>query len=260
MALDSEGHQEASPAWRHRLGVHHPRLRRRPARHGPSIFDEAVFSEYGWQGGKPLLVYNGVLLVVATVAAVGLRKTLEGRIAITWFALLWVLSVVHLIEGLRHIPVLSLLSYTLYSMALHAFHVPLAVLVAWWMSPHTALTPVDEDAMPVRGAPPVVTSVLLGLVVLGAIAAQTVAFILADKKIVAVSPKLALREALEGVERAVYTENMHWGYIWGRRPALGRPPSQPSGWFTLTPASAAATQAMFYDNTSYFIEHDMLHA
>ena len=107
----------------------------------PRLFDEAVFSEYGWQGGKPLLVYNGALLLVGCVAAFALRKTLEGRIAITWFALLWLLSVVHLVEGLRYIPVLSLLSYTLYSMALHAFHVPLAVLVAMWWSPHTNLTP-----------------------------------------------------------------------------------------------------------------------
>ena len=229
----------------------------------PRLFDEAVFSEYGWQGGKPLLVYNGVLLVVATVAAVGLRKTLEGRIAITWFALLWVLSVVHLIEGLRHIPVLSLLSYTLYSMALHAFHVPLAVLVAWWMSPHTALTPVDEDAMPVRGAPPVVTSVLLGLVVLGAIAAQTVAFVLADhEELLAVSPgDLALREALEGVEGAVYTENMHWGYVWNAPAGVEMTSIPTLGLVHLDSSQhAAATQAMFYDNTSYFIEHDMLHA
>ena len=90
--------------------------------------------EYGWQGGKPLLVYNGALLLLGCVAAFALRKTLEGRIAITWFALLWLLSIVHLVEGLRYIPVLSLLSYTLYSMALHAFHVPLAVLVAMWWS------------------------------------------------------------------------------------------------------------------------------
>ena len=65
----------------------------------PRLFDEAVFSEYGWQGGKPLLVYNGALLLVGCVAAFALRKTLEGRIAITWFALLWLLSVVHLVEG-----------------------------------------------------------------------------------------------------------------------------------------------------------------
>ena len=53
----------------------------------PRLFDEAVFSEYGWQGGRPLLVYNGVLLAVAIAAAWALRTTLEGRIATTWFAL-----------------------------------------------------------------------------------------------------------------------------------------------------------------------------
>ncbi len=35
----------------------------------PRLFDEAVFSEYGWQGGKPLLVYNGVLLGFGAAAA-----------------------------------------------------------------------------------------------------------------------------------------------------------------------------------------------
>ena len=79
----------------------------------PRLFDEAVFSEYGWQGGRPLLVYNGLLLMVAIAAAWALRATLEGRIAITWFAFLWLLSFVHLVEGLRNVPVLSLLSYTL---------------------------------------------------------------------------------------------------------------------------------------------------
>jgi hypothetical protein len=75
----------------------------------PRLFDEAVFSEYGWQGGKPMLVYNGFLLIVALFAGWSLRNTLEGRIAITWFASLWLLSMVHLVEGLQHIPILSLL-------------------------------------------------------------------------------------------------------------------------------------------------------
>ena len=129
--------------------------------------------------------------------------------------------------------------------------------------PHTALTPVDEDAMPVRGAPPVVTSVLLGLVVLGAIAAQTVAFVLADhEELLAVSPgDLALREALENVEGAVYTENMHWGYVWNAPAGVEMTSIPTLGLVHLDSSQhAAATQAMFYDNTSYFIEHDMLHA
>ena len=40
----------------------------------PRLFDEAVFSEYGWQGGRPLLVYNGVLLAFCS-GSYGLRTT-----------------------------------------------------------------------------------------------------------------------------------------------------------------------------------------
>ena len=29
----------------------------------PRMLDEAVFAEYGWQGGRPLATYNGILLV-----------------------------------------------------------------------------------------------------------------------------------------------------------------------------------------------------
>ena len=229
----------------------------------PRLFDEAVFSEYGWQGGKPLLVYNGVLLVVAAVAAFGLRTTLEGRIAITWFALLWVLSVVHLIEGLRNVPVLSLLSYTLYSMALHAYHVPLAVLVAWWMSPHTALTPVNEEASTEWTMPTGVRAVVVGLVLVGAMGAQSVALSLSShEELLAVSPgDLVLRDALDGIDGAVYTENMHWGYVWNAPVGVAMTSIPTLGLVHIDSSQqAAATQAMFYDNITYFTEHNMLHA
>ena len=88
----------------------------------PRMLDEAVFAEYGWQGGKPLLTYNGLLLAFAAIAGFKLRRTVEGRLLILCTAMLWVLSSIHIIEGLQSIPVLSLLSYTLYSMGLHAFH------------------------------------------------------------------------------------------------------------------------------------------
>lgn len=229
----------------------------------PRLFDEAVFSEYGWQGGKPLLVYNGLLLVVAGIAAFGLRATLEGRIAITWFALLWVLSVVHLIEGLRNVPVLSLLSYTLYSMALHAYHVPLAVLVAWWMSPHTALTPMNDDEETVWVMPSAARSVVVGLVLVGALAAQSVAVSLAShEELLAVSPgDLVLRDALGNIDGAVYTENMHWGYLWNAPETVDMTSIPTLGLVHIDSSQhAAATQAMFYDNTSFFLKHNMLHA
>ncbi|MGA0353026.1 MAG: hypothetical protein ACO3NY_05175 [Poseidonia sp.] len=229
----------------------------------PRLFDEAVFSEYGWQGGKPLLVYNGLLLAVAAVAAFGLRTTLEGRIAITWFALLWVLSVVHLIEGLRNVPVLSLLSYTLYSMALHAYHVPLAVLVAWWMSPHTALTPVNDEASTGWTMPTAARTVVVGLVLVGAMGAQSVALSLSNhEELLAVSPgDLALRDALDDIEGAVYTENMHWGYVWNAPVGVEMTSIPTLGLVHIDSSQqSAATRALFYDNTSYFLEHNMLHA
>ena len=229
----------------------------------PRLFDEAVFSEYGWQGGKPLLVYNGLLLVAGGVAALALRTTLEGRIAITWFALLWLLSIVHLVEGLRFIPVLSLLSYTLYSMALHAFHVPLAVLVALWWSPHTKLTPHDESSPAPSSMPQALSAGLIGAVLLGTLVAQTVAVSLAQHdELMAVSPgDLELRRVLNDIEGAVYTENMHWGYIWDA-PAQVKTTSIPTlGLVHMTASEHAnATQAMFLDNTSYFQKHNMLHA
>lgn len=229
----------------------------------PRLFDEAVFSEYGWQGGKPLLVYNGALLLLGCVAAFALRKTLEGRIAITWFALLWLLSVVHLVEGLRYIPVLSLLSYTLYSMALHAFHVPLAVLVAMWWSPHTNLTPHLETSPKPAHMPQALSLGLVVTVLLGTVMAQSVAISLSQhEELMAVSPgDLELRSALEDIDGAVYTENMHWGYIWDA-PANVQTTSIPTlGLVHITTSEHAnATQAMFLDNTSYFEKHNMLHA
>ncbi len=230
----------------------------------PRLFDEAVFSEYGWQGGRPMLMYNGPLLVLGLWAGMALRKTLEGRILITWFASLWVLSLVHLIEGLRYIPVLSLMSYTLYSMALHAFHVPLAALVALWWSPSGRLTPVEalEDWSPFR-PPPALTAVMTVAVMVGAGAAGAVALTLrSHEELWAVSPgDLAVREALDGIEGVVFTENMHWGYVW----------NVPEGVLTTSIPSLGlvhidnsehprASLAIYYNNLTYMRETGMNHA
>ena len=230
----------------------------------PRLFEEAVFSEYGWQGGRPMLVYNGLLLAVGVFAAYALRPTLEGRIATTWFALLWLLTLVHLVEGLQYIPVLSLLSYTLYSMALHAFHIPLAVLVALWWAPQTQLTPhLDEElTIPFR-MPKAVSGVLVALVLVGVLFAQIVAVSLADhEELLAVSPgDLELRSALDGIEGAVYTENMHWGYVWNAPDGVLTTSIPTLGLIHLTESEQqAATRAMYAENVSYFVEHDMNHA
>ena len=230
----------------------------------PRLFEEAVFSEYGWQGGRPMVVYNGPLLGMAAFAAVSLRRTLEGRIAITWFALLWMLSFVHLVEGLQNVPVLSLLSYTLYSMALHAFHVPLAVLVALWWSSGTELTPVlGQEATEWAPMPSFVAVGLTGLVTFGAVIAGAVAVQLAaHDELLAVSPgDVELRAHLQGIQGNVYTENMHWGYVWDAPETVATTSIPTLGLVHLTHSEQeAATRALYGDNVSYFLEHDMHHA
>ena len=221
----------------------------------PRLFDEAVFSEYGWQGGKPLLVYNGVLLVVAAIAAFGLRTTLEGRIAITWFALLWVLSVVHLIEGLRNVPVLSLLSYTLYSMALHAYHVPLAVLVAWWMSP-TPHSPRSEEATaPWSHATAAARSVVVALVLAGALGAQTVALSLAShEELLAVSPGDLVLEGRTGQHRWHTLHREHALGVFWNAPATVAVTSIP----TLGPCSHRQQPTRCCGNASHVLRQHLV--
>jgi hypothetical protein len=220
----------------------------------PRLFDEAVFSEYGWQGGKPMLVYNGFLLIVASFAGWSLRNTLEGRIAITWFASLWLLSMIHLVEGLQHIPILSLFSYTLYSMALHAFHVPLAVVVVLWWSPTTQLVELPERPRPVfKSMPAPLSASLMGILLLGTIFAQSVAFELSEHdELISVTPgDLMIRDELKDLEKgAIYTENMHWGYIWNAPTQLD-PTSIPTlGLVHLVSSEQSnATRAIFTDNT-----------
>ena len=231
----------------------------------PRLFEEAVFSEYGWQGGKPMLVYNGFLLIIASFAGWSIRNTLEGRIAITWFGSLWLLSTVHLVEGLQNIPILSLLSYTLYSMALHAFHLPLAVLVVLWWSPTTQLTTLNEDKTPFFQSMPKPLSVgLVAALIVGTLFAQSVAVMLSSHdELLSVTPgDLALRQELESLgEGTIYTENMHWGYLWDLPQHLDSTSIPTLGLVHLTMSEQSnATQALYLDNTTYFIEHNMRYA
>ena len=112
----------------------------------PRMLSEPVFAEYGWQGGKPMLMFNGPLMLFAGISVYLGRASLEIQLLSIWFASLWLLSFVHLIEGLADIQVLSLLSYTLYSMALHAYHIPLAVIVGLLASRSTSFTTVDDSS------------------------------------------------------------------------------------------------------------------
>ena len=189
----------------------------------PRMLDAAVFAEYGWQGGRPLLTFNGLLLAFAIAAAWKLRKTVEGRLLVSWIALLWVLTSIHLIEGLQNIPVLSLLSYTLYSMGLHAFHIPLAALGALWLSPSTGLNSLDSERglLAVNWDPATnqkISKILSSAVLVGVVLANIIALNIAnhDELRPVTDGDIKIRTALENLpeDSIIYTENNHWGHIY----------------------------------------------
>lgn len=110
----------------------------------PRLLEADIFAEYGWQGGWPMLIYTSPLLPLALWAGWKLRGTVEGSILLLWLGLQWLLTLVHLLDGLS-IPVLSLLSFTLYSMGLHAFHIPAAALLGMGMAKGSSLKPLERD-------------------------------------------------------------------------------------------------------------------
>jgi hypothetical protein len=65
----------------------------------PRMLDAAVFAEYGWQGGRPMLMYNGILLILGLTSAWKMRQSIEGRLLTVWFTGLWVLTGIHMIDG-----------------------------------------------------------------------------------------------------------------------------------------------------------------
>ena len=108
----------------------------------PRMLDTPVWAEYGWQGGLPLLIFNGpFLLGLAGWTLWRFNASFEVWLLGLWVAMQWMLTWIHLLDGVVGISVLTLTSYMLYSMALHAFHIPLAVLAGVGLAKVPRLTP-----------------------------------------------------------------------------------------------------------------------
>ncbi|MEC8106269.1 MAG: hypothetical protein VX115_00875, partial [Candidatus Thermoplasmatota archaeon] len=187
----------------------------------PRMLSEPIFAEYGWQGGKPMLMFNGPLMLFASIAIFMGRKSLEIRLLSLWFLALWLLSFVHLIEGLANIQLLSLLSYTLYSMALHAYHVPLAVIVGLLASRSTSFTTVDEENawFGLEMDPfirPLYSTVFLVMLIIGSMMSVGLLTNLSthEELHATASGDAELQAYLMNhpPDKFVYSENVHWGH------------------------------------------------
>ena len=190
----------------------------------PRLFDVAVLAEYGWQGGRPLLVYSGFLLIFGLIAAWKLRDNIEAKIITLWLGLNWLLTFVHLTEGLEQIPIVSLLSLSLYSMGLHAFHIPLAVLVGLWWSQSTSMRLHDQEhkSLLMIGADPhcsrKVSILIATIALIQVLSAQIVLIMLeSHEELYALSDgDIKIQKSLSGLPDGsiIYNENSHWGHVW----------------------------------------------
>ena len=189
----------------------------------PRMLEEPVFAEYGWQGGKPMLMYNGPLMLLASYGIWLGRKSKEIRLLGIWFGSLWILSFVHLIDGFTNIQILSLLSYTLYSMALHAYHIPLALIVGLIASRSTSLTSVEgerswlnRDMDPYYK--PIISAMCLSTLILGSILTVGLFVQLSQHEELHASTsgdeKLRLWLEENPPEEIIYSENIHWGHTY----------------------------------------------
>ena len=189
----------------------------------PRMLDVAVFAEYGWQGGRPLLFYNGILLIFGLVAAYRLRHCIEARMLTVWIGLLWLLTGIHLIEGFDKLPILSLLSYTLYSMSIHAFHIPLTALVALWLSPTTNLRiEGGGNRILTYGWNPYLNRKVVSTVIIAIMLAFSSGLMIMiemsqhDELRPISDSDIELRKSLTDLPEGsiVYSENTHWGHLW----------------------------------------------
>ena len=215
-------------------------------------------AEYGWQGGRAMLLWGLPLLPLGCWSAVMLRRHHEAQVLAVWLLAVWAFSLVQLLPSHRLGGVGSVVD-AFYAMALYAFALPCATLLALWWSSSTQLErPEASGVLLIVGgdahAPRLVGAVLLLGVVLGALLATTGVLALRDHQelLVVDDDDLAVASYLAGLagEDAVYVEQAPWGEAiaaFGLNttagPDLGLHDGPP-------PVHLAATQAMLTDDVT----------
>ena len=172
----------------------------------PAFDGKAVFAEYGWQGGAPMLMYAGFLLPLGIWAAWTMRGDKSAMVLTLWFSLNWALSSVHLFDGFSGIAILSMLSYALYSMSMHAFHIPLAALVGMRLSK-------VENGISSDGG----RAIMIATLLLCGLAHSALSELSHHEELHALSDgDEILISSLENLPEGsiVYAENEHWGHIY----------------------------------------------
>ena len=153
-----------------------------------------------------MAIYAGLLLPLGIWSAWTLRNDKPARILIVWIGLNWALSAIHLFEGLEGFTIITMMSYTLYSMSMHAFHIPLATLVG------LRLSRVEGGIASDGGRAVMIATLLLCGIAHSALSELSEH----DELHVSSEGDEVLFQLLENLEEGsiVYTENEHWGHVY----------------------------------------------
>ena len=187
-----------------------------------SLVTGPLTAEYGWQGGGHLLRWNMPLLLVALWGFKRGHQSMETRILMAWFILLWLSSLIHLLIGLEGSTFLTVSALVLYSMAMHGFHIPLACLAAFALSPNPNGWFQRRDTMEIAPLPnPISPQILHTCFAIGGV---LLLFTLAWFGSLTNHPELwartegdaELQSSLDLPEGSlVYIENRPWGHVIG---------------------------------------------
>ena len=181
---------------------------------GPSSVED------GWQGGLAMVYWGGVLLPFAAFAASRLRHVREASLLTVWFVLVWGLSLVQVLPASMMGGVVQSVANATYAMALYAFVVPAAGLMALHWSPttHFAVEGVPRRPFVLGGdphLPPRLGSILIFVVFLGAaLATAMVAQLSHHDELLAVdADDFAVADALSALagDAPVLVEQAPWG-------------------------------------------------
>lgn len=196
-----------------------------------------IDKEYGWQGGKPFLLFNGLLFAPAMYCYLFESKNKEIRFFSMWFIGVYSLSFVQFFGPDTPFETLHLLSQILYSMSLHAFQIPLLGVVA--------LSLKFDSYIQKNSVKTIVLTIMLCLPTF--LVLQIVPH---EQNHAVQSSDILLFEKYIDQYDSIFTENAPWGYTWFEhnssfvaKPTVGVVQSD------LTSHSKAYT-AIFYDNIS----------
>lgn len=214
---------------------------------------DAIFAEYGWQGGSPMILYSGLLLPLGLWAAWSMKNNLQARLIIIWAGLNYLITFVHLFDGLTGFAIFSMTSYIMYSMSMHAFHIPLALLVGM------RLSKIESGVTSDGGRAIMIVALLISGVAhsaLSELSEHSELHVLSEGDLTLISMLDELPP-----NSIIYTENEHWGHVISNVDDVGVTSIPTLGILKQEHSiQNAATTAIIYDNVERLEKLGITHA